>query len=177
MRSPPSSRARVRDYLGEAVTQAQHMLQTGALAAAAGAEDPLVGAALLHDIGHFRGPLTGRDLMGGVDNKHQESGARFLRGLFGVAVSEPVRLHVAAKRYLCLVDPGYLATLSPASTYTLMVQGGPMSTAEARAFEQERYCDNAVSLRRWDDQAKDPAATAPPFEEFAPLLERLLEPA
>jgi len=164
-----------RGYLGEAVTQAEHMLQTGALAAAAGAPDALVAAALLHDVGHFRGHLTGEDLMRGIDNRHEESGARFLERSFGAEVSEPVRLHVAAKRYLCHVDPEYLATLSPASQYTLKVQGGPMSDAEARAFERERYWADAVAVRRWDDRAKDPTAVAPPFAQFAPLLERLAE--
>jgi gamma-butyrobetaine dioxygenase len=165
-----------RDYLGEAVTQAQHMLQAGALAAAAGAPDALVAAALLHDVGHFRGPLTGADLMRGVDNHHEESGAHFLERWFGTEVSEPVRLHVAAKRYLCHAEPEYLTALSPASRHTLVVQGGPMDSTEARSFELELHFADALALRRWDEQAKDPAAPTPYFEEFVPLLERLVRP-
>jgi gamma-butyrobetaine dioxygenase len=164
-----------REYLGEAVTQAEHMLQAGALAAAAEVEDPLVAAALLHDVGHFKGELSGRDLMGGTDNRHEESGAEFLARWFGPEVSEPVRLHVAAKRYLCHVEPDYLVALSPASRYSLGLQGGPMQSAEARAFERHPHWRQAVALRRFDDLAKDPATTTPPFEQFVPLLERLVE--
>jgi phosphonate degradation associated HDIG domain protein len=163
-------------YLGEAVTQAQHMLQAGALAAAAGAPEALVAAALLHDVGHFRGHVTGEDLMGGIDNRHEEAGARTLRRWFGADVSEPVRLHVTAKRYLCHSEPQYYEALSPASKYTLEVQGGPMMSPQARTFEADRYFADAVALRRWDDQAKDPSVKAPAFEWFVPLLEALAEP-
>jgi gamma-butyrobetaine dioxygenase len=163
-----------RDYLGEALSQAEHMLQAGSLAAAAGAPDALVAAALLHDVGHFRGALNGADLMRGIDNRHEESGANFLASWFAADVSEPVRLHVAAKRYLCHAEPEYLRTLSPASRYTLEVQGGPMDSAQALEFEQGPYWVGAVQLRRWDDEAKDPEGTALPFEHFAPLLEGLV---
>ena len=107
-----------RDYLGEAVTIGVHMRQAGALAEAAGAAAPLVAAALLHDIGHLRNE---------TDSKHGDAGARWLSQWFGEAVTEPVRLHVAAKRYLCAVVPNYLSKLSAASVYTLSVQGGPMT--------------------------------------------------
>lgn len=164
-------------YFGEAVTQAQHMLQAGALAEAAGAPPPLVAAALLHDVGHFGGPLTGDDLMAGTDNRHEDVGARLLGSHFGPSVSEPVRLHVPAKRYLCRRDPSYHGSLSEASQFTLELQGGPMSEEEALAFEAEPYSSEAVRLRRWDDAAKDPDAQAPAFARFAPMLERLLSPA
>ncbi|HUY47042.1 MAG TPA: HD domain-containing protein [Streptosporangiaceae bacterium] len=94
------------EYLGERVTQAAHMLQAAALAEAAGAGPELVAAALLHDVGHFTGAVTGRELMNGVDNRHGEAGANWLAQWFGPGVTEPVRLHVAAKRYLCAVEPG-----------------------------------------------------------------------
>jgi gamma-butyrobetaine dioxygenase len=172
--------AGARDYLGEPVTVAAHLLQAGVLAEAAGAPPALVAAALLHDVGHLRGAdpslaeLSGRDLMAGHDNQHGERGAAWLSAWFPAAVTEPVRLHVAAKRYLCAVEPSYFALLSQASVYTLSVQGGPMSAARAREFEALRYAADAVAVRRWDDQAKDPAATVPEFAHFAPLLERLL---
>jgi len=166
-----------RAYLGEALSQAQHMCQAGALAEAAGAPDSLVAAALLHDIGHFRGHLTGDDLMRGVDNRHEETGARVLERWFASSVSEPVRLHVAAKRYLCHAEPGYLATLSQASQYTLAVQGGPMTAEEARAFQRKAFWADAVALRRWDEQAKERDVATPQFEHFAPLLERLVQSA
>ena len=125
------------DYLGEPVTQAAHMLQTAALARRAGAPPALVAAALLHDVGHFTGTVTGRDLMAGQDNRHSYHGADWLAQWFGPEVTDPVRLHVAAKRYLCAVEPDYLGRLSPASVHTLGVQGGPMSAAEAADFERD----------------------------------------
>jgi gamma-butyrobetaine dioxygenase len=170
------------DYLGEPVTVAQHLLQAAALAQAAGAPPALVAAALLHDTGHLRGgdpladgqELSGRELMAGADNDHGERGAAWLARWFGPAVTEPVRLHVAAKRYLCAAEPGYLALLSPASVYTLSLQGGPMAAAEATAFAAGRYAASAVAVRRWDDAAKDPAADVPGFAAYRPLLQGLL---
>lgn len=162
------------DYLGEAVTQAAHMLQAAALAEQAGAAPELIAAALLHDVGHFTGTVTGRDLMQGTDNRHSDQGAAWLAQWFGPEVTEPVRLHVAAKRYLCAVEPGYAARLSLASVYTLGVQGGPMSEQEASDFGASPYAGAACRVRRWDDLAKDPGVTPPPFEHFAPLLEGLV---
>jgi phosphonate degradation associated HDIG domain protein len=161
------------DYLGEPVSQAAHMLQAGALAEQAGATPELIAAALLHDVGHFTGTRTGQDLMRGIDNRHGEQGAAWLAQWFGPQVTEPVRLHVAAKRYLCAVEPGYESTLSEASVYTLGVQGGPMRPAEITEFEASPHAGAACQVRRWDDQAKDPAVTVPPFEHFAPVLAAL----
>ena len=173
------------DYLGEQVSVAQHLLQAAALAAAAGAPDTLVAAALLHDTGHLRGAdpladqpeLSGRELMGGTDNDHGERGAVWLARWFPPAVTEPVRLHVAAKRYLCATEPGYFGLLSPASVYTLSLQGGPMTGAEAAAFAAGRYAAGAVAVRRWDDTAKDPAADVPGFDAYRPLLTALVRTA
>ncbi|HUC56169.1 MAG TPA: HD domain-containing protein [Streptosporangiaceae bacterium] len=162
------------EYLGEPVTQAEHMLQAAALAERSGASRELVAAALLHDVGHFKGAISGADLMRGTDNKHSDTGAAWLAQWFGPEVTEPVRLHVAAKRYLCAVEPGYFGRLSEASVYTLSVQGGPMNEEEAREFAASPYAEAACQLRRWDDEAKDPAAAAPPFAHFAPVLEELL---
>src|SRR5580692_11581121 len=155
------------DYLGEPVAQAAHMLQAAALAERDGAPAALVAAALLHDVGHFTGTVTGRDLMRGTDNRHSEQGANWLAQWFGPEVTEPVRLHVDAKRYLCAVEPGYLAKLSPASVYTLGVQGGPMTAGEIATFERQPYAQEACQVRRWDDEAKDPDAPAPPFSHYA----------
>jgi len=158
------------EYLGEPVTQAAHMLQAATLAQRGGAAPELVAAALLHDIGHFTGTVTGQQLMTGTDNRHSDVGADWLARWFGPEVTEPVRLHVAAKRYLCAVEPGYAATLSPASVYTLSVQGGPMREAEAREFAAGPYAEGACLVRRWDDAAKEPDARTPPFDRFRPLL-------
>jgi gamma-butyrobetaine dioxygenase len=163
-----------QEYFGEQVTQAAHMLQAAALAEAAGAPDNLVAAALLHDVGHFRGILSGHDLMAGRDNRHEETGAAWLAQWLPPEVTEPVRLHVPAKRYLCAIDAEYMSKLSEASVYTLGVQGGPMPVDEARAFESLPYAQDAVAVRRWDEAAKDPAAPTPEFDHFRPLLERLV---
>jgi phosphonate degradation associated HDIG domain protein len=162
------------DYLGEAVTQATHMLQAAALAEQAGATPALVAAALLHDVGHFTGTVTGRDLMRGTDNRHSEQGANWLARWFGPDVTEPVRLHVAAKRYLCAVEPGYFERLSPGSVYTLGVQGGPMAADEVAEFEVTPFAEDACQVRRWDDEAKNPDAPTPPFGHFVPVLAGLL---
>ncbi len=162
------------DYLGESVSQASHMLQAAALAEAARVSPALIAAALLHDVGHFTGVITGRGPMRGTDNRHSDAGADWLAQWFGPEVTEPVRLHVAAKRYLCAVEPGYLDTLSPASVRTLRIQGGPMSPREAAAFEAEPAAGAALRLRRWDDAANDPAAKVPPFGHFEPVLRRLV---
>jgi len=154
-----------RDYLGEAVTIGEHMRQAGALAEAAGAPAPLVAAALLHDIGH---------LLSESDARHGSGGARWLSQWFGPAVTEPVRLHVEAKRYLCATEAGYSGLLSPESVRTLTRQGGPMTPEQAAAFEGQPHARDAVAVRRWDDEAKDPAVTPPDFAHFAPLLTALL---
>jgi gamma-butyrobetaine dioxygenase len=152
-------------YLGEPVTIGAHMRQAGVQAEAAGADRPLVAAALLHDIGHLRQE---------TDARHGEAGARWLSQWFGEAVTEPVRLHVAAKRYLCAVEPGYFALLSAESVRSLSRQGGPMTAEEAAAFEALPHAQDAVAVRRWDDMAKDPAVTPPEFAHFAPLLAALV---
>ncbi|MGW6915081.1 2-trimethylaminoethylphosphonate dioxygenase [Kitasatospora sp. NPDC054939] len=162
------------EYLGEAVTMAAHMLQAGALAEAAGAPPHLVAAALLHDVGHFRGALHGRDLMQGRDNHHSDTGADWLAQWFGPEVTGPVRLHVAAKRYLCAVEAAYRAGLSEASEYTLGVQGGPMTAEQAAAFAALPGAADAVAVRRWDERAKDADARTPDFAHFRPLLAALM---
>jgi gamma-butyrobetaine dioxygenase len=162
------------DYLGEPVTQAAHMLQAAVLAERDGADDALIAAALLHDVGHFTGTVTGQDLMRGTDNRHSHTGASWLSQWFGLDVTEPVRLHVDAKRYLCACVPGYAAALSPASVYTLRVQGGPMRDDELAEFEASPYAAAACRVRRWDDAAKDPDALVPPFDHFRPVLRRLV---
>jgi gamma-butyrobetaine dioxygenase len=165
-----------QEHLGEPVTQAAHMLQAAALARSSSAPAPLVAAALLHDVGHLTSALSGHDLMRGTENRHSEAGAAWLAQWFGEEVTEPVRLHVAAKRYLCAVEPGYLAALSPASLHTLGVQGGPMDAAERAGFEAHPQACDALRLRRWDDAAKDPAAAPPAFGYYRSLLRRLLRP-
>lgn len=148
-------------YLGEAVTQRAHMLQTAAVGLAEGAPDELVVAALLHDVGHLVDPAAVEALEHGRDAAHEEVGARWLARWFGPEVTEPVRLHVAAKRVLAAEDPAYRAALSPASTRSLALQGGPMTEAEAAAFRARPHAEAALRLRRWDDHGKDPSLSVP----------------
>jgi gamma-butyrobetaine dioxygenase len=161
-------------YLGEPVTLREHMLQSAAAAEAEGAGDELVAAALLHDIGHLLhdGPENAAEQ--GIDTAHEEVGFHFLEEHFPRSVVDPVRLHVAAKRYLCTVDPGYLDELSPASRLSLDLQGGPMSADEKAGFESLPHWREACRLRRWDDLAKEPDAELPPLERYRPVLEAVV---
>jgi gamma-butyrobetaine dioxygenase len=159
-------------YLGEPVSQAAHMLQAAALAERDQAANALVAAALLHDVGHFAGTLGG-DANRGADNRHEESGAAWLAQWFGEEVTEPVRLHVVAKRYLCTVEPGYAASLSPASVSSLGVQGGPLQRAELARFEANPYAAGAVRVRHWDDAAKKPQARVPGLDHYTTVLREL----
>ena len=161
-------------YLGEAVSIATHMLQAADRARELGAPPALVVAALLHDIGHLAGSVTGTEPAAGTNDHHAEQAAAYLSQYFGPEVVEPVRLHVAAKRYLCAVEPEYLGLLSPASVYTLSVQGGPMTTAEVAAFEANPYAADAVVLRRCDDGGKDTDRETPTFAQFRPTIAAVL---
>ena len=158
-------------YFGEAVTQAEHALQAAHLAETAGASREQVAAALLHDIGHLLHGLPEDIADRGVDGRHEEAGAAWLARHFGPAVAHPVRLHVAAKRYLCAVEPGYREGLSPASRQSLELQGGPFTDEEARRFEQQPHWRSAVALRRWDDAAKVPGLAVPGLEHYRACLQ------
>jgi phosphonate degradation associated HDIG domain protein len=160
-------------YLGEAITQYEHMVQTAACAEADGASGELVAAALLHDIGHFENDLPYR-FAEGIDNRHEEAAAAFLSPFFPPAVTEPIRLHVAAKRYLIAVDAAYFDRLSDASVETFRVQGGPMNQAEIAEFESNPYHREAVKVRRYDDDGKVAGLAIKPVEHYGPLLESLL---
>lgn len=142
------------EYMGEAVSMAQHMEQSAACALADDAPENLVVAALLHDIGHFVGEHPIEALENGIDNLHEDAGAAYLQPWFPAAVTEPVRLHVAAKRYLCATDNEYFGRLSDASVNSLNLQGGPMSAEEIVRFEANPYHADAVKLRLYDDDGK-----------------------
>jgi phosphonate degradation associated HDIG domain protein len=165
---------RAQELYDEHVTELAHGLQAAALAEAEGAPADLVAAALLHDVGHLLvGDLVPIDeeLVG--DARHEAAGARFLRRWFPASVTAPVALHVAAKRYLCAVEPGYAAALSPSSVRSMGVQGGPMSPAEVSDFEARPHHEAAVAMRRWDDLAKVEGLEVPGFDHYVGLLLRL----
>ena len=158
-------------YHGEAVSQEEHALQSADLAVREGAPDSLVVAALLHDVGHL---LDGQDedlAQRGLDGHHEEAGCAWLARHFGPEVTEPIRLHVAAKRYLCAVEPSYRDGLSPASELSLQVQGGPMGAEEVAAFEANPHFQDAVRLRHWDDAAKVPGLAVPGPSHYRDRLE------
>lgn len=162
-------------FYDEAVTEMAHALQTAELARADGAGDALVVAALLHDVGHLVvGDLFDIDETLDADAEHEAAGARHLRRWFGPEVTAPVALHVAAKRYLCAVEPGYLEALSPSSVRSLGVQGGPMIGPEVDRFRSNRGWEDAVAVRRWDDRAKVAGAETTTFADWLPLLTTLV---
>jgi [1-hydroxy-2-(trimethylamino)ethyl]phosphonate dioxygenase len=161
-------------YIGEPVTIAEHMLQAAALAQEDDAPPELVAAALLHDYGHLLTDLPEDSAEHGIDTQHEELGYAFLEEQFPPAVTEPIRLHVAAKRYLVAVDESYRDELSPASILSLELQGGRMSPDEVAEFERGGHADAACRLRRYDDAGKDPSADVPQLESYRPLLRSLL---
>jgi len=161
-------------YFGENVTETEHALQCAHLAEQSGAAPEMIAAALLHDIGHLLHGLPEDVAERGVDGRHEDCGAQWLAKHFDLAVVDPVRLHVAAKRYLCAVDPNYRKGLSEASERSLSLQGGPMTMEEVRQFEQHRYCQPAVHLRLWDDDAKVPGLDVPDLEHYRSILETVV---
>ncbi len=154
------------EYGGEAVTQLEHALQTATLARENNASDQLITAALLHDIGHLLHDLPNDAPLKGIDDVHENKAAVFLRKYFPEAVTEPVRLHVMAKRYLSSTEETYYSLLSEPSKQSLVLQGGLMSSIEVSSFEQNPFFSDAVKLRKWDDQAKVQELTTAPVEDF-----------
>ena len=142
------------DYIGEPVSQIEHMSQAAQLALAQGYDDEVVLAAFFHDIGHFCvNDAKNMDGYGVVS--HERVGADYLRRAgFSERLAKLVEYHVQAKRYLTLRQPGYFDLLSEASIRTLGYQGGVMSEAEADAFEQDPLCGLSLRMRVWDEQAK-----------------------
>lgn len=164
------------DRYGEDTTQLSHALQCAGLARAQGCADTLVGAALLHDVGQF---VENAGLMAerrGIDARHEELGYRLLCNDFPDSLTDPIRLHVAAKRYLCGVEPDYAERLSTASRLSLGLQGGAMAHHEQIAFEQEPCFAAAVTLRRFDDAGKSIDADDADLASYRPLLVSLLRP-
>lgn len=186
MPTKPSTPAEVVDWIfatfdklgdrlyGESVTELQHALQCAAFAEREGREPTMVAACLLHDFGHLVHGLAEDIAEQGIDGRHEEAGYAALRTYFPSVIVDPGRLHVAAKRYLCARREGYLDALSDASRKSLALQGGPMTDAEATAFEAEPHFAEALILREYDDRGKDPEMHTPPLEHYRRLLEGLV---
>ncbi len=160
-------------YGREAVSQREHALQAAFFAETAGASSSLIAAALLHDVGHLLHHLDDNAPERGIDDRHEILAAQWLQRRFGPDVVEPVKLHVAAKRFLCATEPDYLEQLSPASLLSLRLQGGVMSDEEVTLFRSHPFCKAAVELRRWDDAAKQPQLETPPIEHYARHLDHV----
>ena len=159
-------------YSGEPVTQVQHALQSALLAETNGADEELVVAAFLHDLGHLVNDQGDTPTLRGIDDRHEYVALPFLRGLFGAAVLQPIRLHVEAKRYLCARGDGsmsgaeYLAALSADSLRSLQLQGGVFDDRQADDFIARPFAADAVRVRCWDDQAKSPGCATPPLAHY-----------
>jgi phosphonate degradation associated HDIG domain protein len=152
------------------VSQLQHALQSAWLAERNGEPAAMVAAALLHDIGHMIHDLGENPAAEGIDDTHETRAAAWLSPLFDNEVTEPIRMHVAAKRYLCGSDPSYLAKLSNDSILSLSIQGGPMNVEEIAAFEKVPFYHEALRLRLIDDQAKDPMAQPPALDHYLAIV-------
>ena len=159
-----------RLYGGEAVTQREHALQCAWLAEQDGAGPELIVAALLHDAGHLVHHLGDACAASGVDDRHERTGAALVAQILPPAVSEPIRLHVEAKRWLCTRADGYRSSLSPASLTSLALQGGSFTSDEADRFLQQYHAAEAIRLRRWDDLAKTPGRVVPALDHFWRLV-------
>ena len=162
-------------YGGEAVTELEHALQCATLAKQNHSTHELITASLLHDIGHLLHDLPTDASEKGIDDLHEDLGAISLQKYFKPAVVEAVKLHVAAKRYLCEVEQGYFESLSKASKISLQFQGGTMNPDEVSKFELNEFYKEAISLRRWDDEAKDANLVSPFLESFIASIELSLK--
>ena len=165
------------DTYGEGVSQLEHALQCAACAERDGASPALITATLLHDIGHLVHDLPQDIADQGIDTQHESLGSAWLSRHFGQDVTEPVRLHVAAKRYLASTREGYFELLSPASVQSLHLQGGLMTTEGCARFAEERYAEDAVKLRQWDDEGKVVGMATPGLDHFWRYVQMSLRPA
>jgi phosphonate degradation associated HDIG domain protein len=160
-------------YFGEPVTVLEHSLQTAWFIQKGGGAETLIAAALLHDAGHLMHSAGEDAAQRGLDTRHEELAVAALAGHLPAAVLDPIRMHVAAKRYLCFAEPKYLAALSPASVESLTLQGGPMTTDEAAGFLATPHAREAVRLRRADDAAKVRDLAVPALETYRQVVASL----
>lgn len=160
------------DYIGEPVSQLEHMCQAAQLAEENGSSEEIILAAFFHDLGHFcefLQPVEQMDGFGVVD--HEKLGADFLlEHGFSASIASLVKNHVQAKRYLTFRYPAYYDKLSEASKETLRFQGGRMSAEEAAAFEADPLFQQHLDLRRWDEQAKISNQPLPSLNRYRKMM-------
>lgn len=161
------------DYIGEPVSQVEHMCQCAQLAEMEGYDDDVILAAFFHDIGHLCEHIFEvkyMDKYGVVD--HEKIGAEYLLKMgFAEKIAALVASHVEAKRYLTFKDGSYYASLSEASKKTLAFQGGMMTEDEAHRFESDPYFNLYISLRKWDEKAKLTNIPLPSLNKYKILME------
>lgn len=160
-----------QQYGGEPVSQLEHALQCAFLAEQENVSSEMITACLLHDIGHLVHDL-GENIE--IDTRHDYRSLKWLKPLFGEQITEPIRLHVEAKRYLCRVDANYYHSLSSASKTSLELQGGIFTDSEALEFIQQPFASEAVQLRRWDDLAKVPHLSTPSLADYRAIVTRCM---
>ena len=163
------------EYLGEPVTMAEHMLQGATIAEQNGMDEEIIVGALLHDIGHFTSEFGMFSMDDTHDRLHEEAGAEVLERFFPSVITDCVRYHVAAKRYLCATKPEYFDRLSPASIHSLNLQGGPMSAEEVEDFEKNPNLKKIIQVRYLDEAGKRDDMETPDFQHFAPMVQRLVD--
>ncbi len=159
----------------EQVSQIEHAVQCADYARIDNADDELIVATLLHDIGHLLEleRRAGNAILTKNDD-HESTGAAYLARHFSSAVTAPIALHVEAKRFLCATEDSYFAKLSPASVRSLEMQGGKMSAVEVERFTKHPARERAVALRRWDELGKDLEPSGLTFADFSEYIHRVL---
>ncbi len=163
------------EYLGEPVTMAEHMLQGAYFAEEAGEPEVIIVSALLHDIGHFTSEFGTFSMDDTKDKFHEEAGAMVLEKFFPTLVTDCVRYHVAAKRYLCATKPEYFKRLSDASIHSLNLQGGPMNPNEVAEFEKNPNLKEIVKVRYYDEAGKRADLETKPYSYYAPMVQRIVD--
>ena len=163
------------EYLGEPVTMAEHMLQGAHFAEKAGEREEVIVAALLHDIGHFTSEFGTFSMADTEDRHHEDAGADVLAPFFPSIVTDCVKYHVAAKRYLCATRPEYFRRLSQASIHSLRLQGGPMNEDEVAAFEENPNLADIIKVRHYDEAGKQAGLETRPLSHYAPMIQRVVD--
>jgi len=156
-------------YIGEKVTMTEHMIQSAMLAEKNKSSSSLICASLLHDYGHFILDNPDKLVNQKEDGKHEDVAYRYLKKYFKKNVVEPIKIHVKAKRYLAR-NQKYYRILSQASKVSLHLQGGVMNEEESEKFEKEKFFDDAIKLRKFDEAAKKTGIKMKNINDYKNLL-------